>query len=104
MWDRNLFSYRHVKLAHVNRGSHLLVRIKKNLRLTPIEVLKDGSYLAMVYPPQKQREPTDEGILVRIIEYKLEGENRPHAGEEQRLLTTLLDPDLDSDRVGGSVS
>lgn len=96
MWDRNLFSYRLIKLAVCDRGAQLLVRLKKNLIFKPIEALKDGSYLAKVYASQKLRDLDQDGILVRIIEYKLEGKNRPHEGEEQRLLTTLLDPDLDS--------
>jgi hypothetical protein len=69
----------------------LLARIKKNLIFTPIRRLKDGSFLAKLYPSPCHRQRDEGGILVRIIEYTFDDPGRPGSGETHRLLTTLLD-------------
>lgn len=90
LWDRNFLSYDLVRLVR-QRKAHLLARIKKNLIFRPIRRLRDGSYLAKLYPSPRHRDRDEGGILVRIIEYTLDDPGRPGTGEVHRLLTTLLD-------------
>jgi hypothetical protein len=72
-------------------GADLLWRVKKNLLLPVDERLADGSYLSWIYPSQKDRRHRSHGVLVRVIEYQLQGV--PGAEPIYRLLTTILDPD-----------
>ena len=72
-------------------GADLLWRIKKNLLLPVEERLADGSYLSRIYPSQKDQRRRSNGVLVRVIEYQLNGV--PGAEPIYRLLTTILDPD-----------
>lgn len=70
--DRNYFGYELWKAA-TGTGAGLLWRIKKNLNLPCLERLPDGSYLSKIYPSDKDRRHERKGILVRVIEYRLEG-------------------------------
>ncbi len=88
LWDRNFLSYDLVQQVR-QRGAHLLARIKRNLVFRPLRRLKDGSYLAKLYPSSRHRARDEGGIEVRIIEYTLNDPGRPGAGEKHRLLTTL---------------
>ncbi len=81
--DRNFFSYALWKRSQEG-GSHLLWRVKKNLRLPCLERLADGSYRSKIYPSDKARRRDQEGLAVRVIEYRLEG-----IDERYRLMTTL---------------
>lgn len=90
LWDRNFLSYGLVKPI-LKRKTHLLARLKKNLIFIPIRRLKDGSYLAKLYPTPRHRERDKDGIMVRIIEYTFDDPGRPGSGQTHRLLTTLLD-------------
>jgi len=90
MWDRNFLTYRHVEQV-LSHGAHLLARIKKNPIFVPIQRLRDGSYLAKLYRHASDRRHDRGGILVRIIEYRIDDSNRGDVGEKHRLLTTLLD-------------
>ena len=94
LWDRNFLSYKHLE-AVLGRKAHLLARIKSNLVFEPIEVLPDGSFLSKMYPSPRHRERDEGGIVVRVIEYTLDEPTRPHQGKPHRLLTTLLDAELD---------
>jgi len=87
--DRGFFSS---KLWHRARagGADLLWRVKKDLRLEREQVLPDGSYLSRLYPSAQARQKGEEGVSVRVIEYRLEGV--AEAEPSYRLLTTLLDP------------
>lgn len=85
--DRNFFSYALWKRSQEG-GSHLLWRVKKNLRLPCLERLADGSYRSKIYPNDKARRRDQEGLAVRVIEYRLEG-----IDERYRLLTTLQPED-----------
>jgi hypothetical protein len=89
--DRNFFSFDLWKKARAS-GADLLWRVKKNLRLPCEKRLADGSYLSTIYGSDKDRRQGRNGIVVRVIEYRLEGV----AGAEPlyRLLTTILDPAL----------
>lgn len=87
--DRGFFSYKHWKKLH--KKHHLLVRIQKSMVLKPIENLADGSFLAKVYPSHWYRQHDRQGVVVRIVQYKLDDPQRPGHGEAHRLMTTLLD-------------
>lgn len=86
--DRYFPVYQLWNEAH-STGADLLWRGKKNLRLDCCQRLPDGSYLSYLYPGSKARRQGREGVLVRVIEYRLQGV----AGSEPfyRLLTTVLD-------------
>ncbi len=86
--DRNFYGYELWNYAK-NTGSELLWRIKKNMDLPREKQLEDGSYLSRVYPTWKDHRQRKNGLIVRVIEYKLEGV----AGAEPlyRLITTILD-------------
>lgn len=67
----------------------LLWRVKKNARLPREIELPDGSYLSHTYPTEKDRRHKTNGVLLRVIEYCLDGV----AGVDPRyrLATTILD-------------
>jgi hypothetical protein len=90
LWDRNFLSYERVKQV-LGRGAHLLARIKSNMVFRPIKRLRDGSFMAKLYPSSWHRSKDHNGILVRIIEYTFNDPARSGHGERHRLLTTLLD-------------
>ena len=88
--DRNFFSYQLWNKARAS-GADLLWRIKKNLILPCEKRLPDGSCLSRIYPSQRERRRGVNGVLVRVIEYRLEGvqDSEPL----YRLLTTIVDPE-----------
>jgi Insertion element 4 transposase N-terminal/Transposase DDE domain len=87
--DRYFFSFEFWQQARAT-GSELLWRIRKNLRLPCEQRLADGSYLSRIYPSQQDRKRTRKGVVVRVIDYRLEGV----AGAEPmyRVVTSILDP------------
>lgn len=87
--DRGFFSYQHWKVLHEKHK--LLVRIQKSMVFTPITTLDDGSFLAKIYPSNWYRKNDKQGIVVRVIEYKLDDPQRTGHGEVHRLLTNLLE-------------
>jgi hypothetical protein len=89
LWDRNFLSYGLVQRVR-RRGARLLARVKNNLVFRPLRRLRDGSYLAKLYPSPRHRDRDEAGVVVRIIEYTLSDPGRPGSGERHRLLTTLL--------------
>jgi IS4 transposase len=52
--------------------------------------LPDGSFLSRIYPSERDRRKKTNGVVVRVIEYTLEGV--ADAEPLYRLITTLLDP------------
>lgn len=86
--DRNFFGFQLWQAAHAT-GADLLWRVKKNLRLPCEKRLADGSYLSTVYSSQKHRRKGVNGVVVRVIEYALEGVSG--AEPIYRLVTTILD-------------
>jgi hypothetical protein len=90
LWDRGFLSYGLVQQVQQHRA-HLLARIKNNLVFRPLRRLRDGSYLAQLYPSPRHRDRDQGGVVVRIIEYTLDDPGRPGSGQRHRLLTTLLD-------------
>ena len=89
--DRQFFGFELWNQAQAT-GAELLWRIRKNLRLPCERRLADGSYLSRIYPTERNRRHKTNGVIVRVIEYRLEGV----AGAEPiyRLITTILDPEL----------
>lgn len=86
--DRNFIGYELWKQSQAS-GADLLWRAKKHLRLSCDERLADGSYLSRIYPSEKARRHNRDAIIVRVIEYRLEGV--PDSEPFYRLLTTILD-------------
>lgn len=86
--DRNFYGFALWNQARAT-GADLLWRIKKNLRLPRERQLPDGSYLSRVYASEKEKRHGENGVVVRVIEYRLEGV--PGAEPIYRLLTTILD-------------
>jgi Insertion element 4 transposase N-terminal/Transposase DDE domain len=91
--DRGFFSYEHWKRLD-SAGIKLLIRVKDNMILRPIERLPDGSYLAKIYRSSYNRDKDRDGIVVRVIEYTLDDPQRTGHGQRHRLLTNLFDRDM----------
>jgi hypothetical protein len=87
--DRSFFGFALWGQAQAT-GAQLLWRVKRNLRLPVEKRLADGSYLSRIYASQRDRRHQTNGVLVRVIEYRLE--KVPGAEPLYRLLTTILDP------------
>ena len=88
--DRSFFGFELWRQAQAS-GAELLWRVKRNVRLIPDTRLADGSYLAKIYPSEKDRRNGRSGVVVRVIEYELPG--IPDAEDIYRLVTTILDPE-----------
>ena len=88
--DRGFFSYAHWKMLD-SREVKLLLRVKSNMILWPIQRLPDGSYLAKIYPSSYARDKDRDGIVVRVIEYTLDDPQRTGHGQKHLLLTNLFD-------------
>jgi hypothetical protein len=87
--DRNFFGFELWQLAQ-GTGADLLWRMKKNMRMACEKRLPDGSYLSHVYHSEKDRRHQNNGIILRVIDYRLEGIEG--AEPIYRLATTILDP------------
>ena len=88
--DRQFFGFELWNQARAT-GADLLWRVKKNLRLVCQKRLPDGSYLSRIYPSERDWRHKTNGVVVRVVEYRLEGV----AGAEPiyRLVTSILDPE-----------
>ncbi|HEV7766399.1 MAG TPA: IS4 family transposase [Thermoanaerobaculia bacterium] len=84
--DRNFLCYPLWQQA-VASGAKLVWRAKLQLVIPKIRKLSDGSYLARIYPSPKHRRADREGILVRLVDYRIDGFR-----EKYRLVTNILDP------------
>src|SRR4249919_1253443 len=74
-------------------GAHILWRASASFRLTPIRVLADGSYLALLHPRRNADGPP---IIVRVIEYTVHTttpDGVEDSSEMLALVTDLLDPE-----------
>ena len=67
----------------------MLWRVKKNMRLACEARLPDGSYLSRIYPSERDWRHKTNGIVVRVIDYQLEGVEG--AEPIYRLVTSILD-------------
>ena len=86
--DRGFFGFEMWKQAAAT-GADLLWRVRKNIHLSCEKRLPDGSYLSRIYPSQQDQRRGRNGIVVRVIEYRLEGVEG--AEPLYRLATTILD-------------
>ncbi len=86
--DRGFFGYEMWHRALATQAK-LLWRIKKNAVLQCDERLADGSYLSRIFASEKNRRSQSGAIIVRVIEYRLEGV--ADAEPIYRLLTNVLD-------------
>jgi hypothetical protein len=89
--DRGFFGFEMWKQAAAT-GADLLWRVRKNILLPCERRLPDGSYLGRIYPSQQDQRRERNGVVVRIIEYRLEGIEG--AEPLYRLATTILDHEL----------
>jgi hypothetical protein len=80
--------YKHWRMA-AKTGADLLWRTRQNARLDVEKRLPDGSYLSRIYASTGDRRKRRNGIVVRVIDYRL----KDVEGSEPRyrLLTTILD-------------
>jgi hypothetical protein len=90
MADRGFFGFEMWKQAAAT-GADLLWRARKNILLPCEKRLPDGSYLSRIYASDKDRRKGSDGVIVRVIEYRLEGVEG--AEPLYRLATTLLNHD-----------
>jgi hypothetical protein len=89
--DRGFFGFEMWKQAAAT-GADLLWRVRKNIHLPCEKRLPDGSYLSRIYSSQQDQRRGRNGIVVRVIEYRLE---RVEGAEPlYRLATTILDHEL----------
>jgi len=88
--DRNFYGFKLWNQAAAT-GADLLWRVKTNLRLPCQQRLADGSYLSRVYGSKRDFRRRQNEVVVRVIEYQLEG--IAEAEPLYRLITTILDPD-----------
>jgi hypothetical protein len=84
--DRNFLCYPLWKEA-VTTGAKLVWRAKLQLVIPKSRKLRDGSYLAKLYPSPRHRRQDRDGIPVRLIDYRIDGFR-----ESYRLVTNILDP------------
>jgi hypothetical protein len=89
--DRGFFGFEMWQQAAAT-GADLLWRVRKNIHLPCEKRLPDGSYLSRIYPSQQEQRRERNGIVVRVIEYRLEGVEG--AEPSYRLATTILDHEL----------
>ena len=93
MWDCGFHSFE-MAVKTRQRGSQFLGRLPAHVKPQFVRSLSDGSYLAYLRPSDYHRRRQGERLLVRIIEYTIDDPNRPGHGEQHRLVTSLLDPEL----------
>lgn len=86
--DRGYLSYE-LWQAAVATGAELLWRVRSDVATPCDRCLPDGSYLSRIHGSRSRGRRRDEPIVVRIIEYALEGV--ADAEPLYRLATTLLD-------------
>ena len=89
--DRFFPSYKLWRTA-AHTGADLLWRTRQNARLDVEKRLPDGSYLSRIYASTSDRRNQRNGIMVRVIDYRLQDV----VGSEPlyRLITTIRDPQL----------
>jgi Insertion element 4 transposase N-terminal/Transposase DDE domain len=85
--DRSFFGFEMWNQAAAT-AAELLWRIRKSIVLPCEKRLPDGSYLSRIYRSQQDQRHKRSGVVVRVIEYKLEGVEG--AEPLYRLATTIL--------------
>src|SRR6266700_98460 len=90
MADRFFPSYKLWRMA-AKTGADLLWRTRQNARLDVEKRLPDGSYLSRIYASTSDRRNRRNGIVVRVIDYRLK--DLKDAEPIYRLITTILYPE-----------
>ena len=88
MADRFFPSYKLWRAA-AKTGADLLWRTRRNARLDVEKRLPDGSYLSRIYASTADRRKKRNGIVVRVIDYRLK--DVPDGEPVYRLIATILD-------------
>jgi hypothetical protein len=88
--DRLFYSYRFVAKAR-EKGAHVLIRIKDNLKPKVLKVLPDGSQLVRMYRTGNNGKPIGGHRDLRMITYTFDDPANPGHRQVIRLLTSLLD-------------
>jgi hypothetical protein len=88
MADRLFPSYKLWRTA-AKTGADLLWRTRQKARLEVEKRLSDGSYLSRIYASTQDRRKKRNGIVVRVIDYRLK--DVADAEPMYRLITTILD-------------
>ena len=102
--DRGFFSYQ-MWSDFLDTGADLLFRAWSTMKLTPVEILSDGTWIAEIRRKTVQGGKTRilldnigdtrfaTHIRVRVVEYQISG-HRDNDGKSEtfRLMTTILDP------------
>lgn len=89
--DRNFLSWNLWRQAAAT-GADLCIRASASFKLTPTQVLADGTYLTQLTPPRKK---DGDPITVRVVEYSIttsSSDGTEEISEVFALVTTLLDP------------
>lgn len=87
--DRSFLGYGLWKTA-ADTGAQLLWRLKVNRNLPCHKRLTDGSYLSFLRPDPHGKDPNDEPIPIRVVDYRLP--TVPAGEPVYRLATTILSP------------
>jgi Transposase DDE domain len=87
--DRGLPSYNLWRTA-AQTGADLMWRTRQNALLDVEHRLADGSYLSRIYASTSDRRNKRNGIVVRVIDYRLK--DVTDAEPIYRLITTIRDP------------
>jgi len=97
LWDRGFHSYKLWRRVMAT-GAQVLARVQSGLIFTPVRRLRDGSFLAYLYPTPLSRNKKRHGILVRIIDYTINDPQRVGHRQRHTLITTLLNAKLHPSR------
>jgi len=84
--DRSFFGYELWQQARAS-GAALVWRLRRRINVVKTKQLNDGSYLSKIYPSQRHARRGEGGVVVRLIEYRIDGYSQSY-----RILTTILDP------------
>lgn len=84
--DRHYLGFEFLKLTLATQAQ-VLWRASKVFELKPEKYLPDGSYLTTIYKSKADGERKNDGVVVRVIVYRLKGFK-----ETYRLVTSILDP------------
>lgn len=90
LWEAGFHSFEMIERS-LAQGAHVLGKLPSTVKPEELRRLSDGSVLACLRPSPAARRKQGDKLLVRIIGYEITDPARPHYGERQRLVTTLLD-------------
>lgn len=89
LMDAGIFCFRMAKQTKTENAEFLARSPMRTLE--PIKTLSDGSYLAKIYSHNNHRRHDQNGMVVRVINYRLKEPSGTGHQEPRRLITSLLD-------------